>query len=75
MAVDPKIRDAIKTVVTESGQSEGLARKLESWFEAIATGTEDINEKKSAHRRLELIYDAVQLDDSVVESDEEEASQ
>lgn len=41
----------------EAGQDPGLARKLESWFEAIALGSEDINDKQSSNRHLELLYD------------------
>jgi len=84
MAVDPKIKEAIKTAVAESGQSDGLARKLDSWFEAIATGNEDIADRQSANRHLELLYEEVQsgapaagdeLEDIIAElTDEEEAS-
>lgn len=84
MAVDPKIKEAIETAVTESGQSDGLARKLDSWFEAIATGNEDIADRQSAYRHLELLYEEVQsgtgaagneLDDIVAElTGEEEPS-
>lgn len=55
--MDKKIQDAIREAVTEAGQDPGLARKLESWFEAIASGSEDINDKQSANRHLELLYD------------------
>lgn len=60
MAIDPKIKAAIKTAVEEAGQAEGLARKLDSWFEAIATGNEDITDRQSAYRHLELLYEEVQ---------------
>ena len=55
--MDKKIQDAIREAVTEAGQDLGLARKLESWFEAIASGSEDINDKQSANRHLELLYE------------------
>jgi hypothetical protein len=55
--MDKKIQDAIREAVTEAGQDAGLARKLESWFEAIASGSEDINDKQSSYRHLELLYD------------------
>jgi hypothetical protein len=55
--MDKKIQDAIREAVTEAGQEAGLARKLESWFEAIASGGEDINDKQSSYRHLELLYD------------------
>lgn len=71
MTIDPKIKEAIKTAVTESGQPEGLARKLDSWFEAIATGNEDINDKQSAHRHLELLYEKVQLNADATSNEKE----
>ena len=55
--MDKKIQDAIREAVSESGQDPGLARKLESWFEAIAPGGKDINDKQSSYRHLELLYD------------------
>lgn len=58
--MDPKIKEAIKTAVSEAGQPEGLARKLARWFEAIASGNEDINDTQSANRHLELLYEETQ---------------
>jgi uncharacterized protein (DUF2336 family) len=55
--MDKKIQDAIREAVRDAGQDEGLARKLESWFEAIASGSEDIHDKQSSYRHLELLYD------------------
>ena len=55
--MDKKIQDAIHEAVAEAGQDPGLARKLDSWFEAIASGSQDINDKQSANRHLELLYD------------------
>jgi len=60
MSIDPKIQEAIEAAVAEAGQPEGLARKLVRWFEAIATGNEDINDTQSANRHLELLYEEAQ---------------
>lgn len=60
MAVDPKIQEAIEAAVEEAGQNKGLARKLIRWFEAIASGNEEINDRQSAHRHLELLYEETQ---------------
>lgn len=60
MSLDPKIREAIEAAVSEADQPEGLARKLTRWFEAIATGNEDINDTQSANRHLELLYEETQ---------------
>lgn len=83
--MDKKIQDAIREAVTEAGQDPALARKLESWFEAIASGSEDINDKQSSYRHLELLYDdtrasgirkrpAFSLDDLLDDSNDGEQS-
>ncbi|WP_088343784.1 MULTISPECIES: CxC ATPase DNA modification system associated small protein [Rhodomicrobium] len=79
MSVDPKIIEAIELAVTKAGQPEGLARKLARWFEAIASGNENINATQSANRHLELLYDETQppsleklLEELVGESSSEE---
>ena len=58
MALDPRIKQAIVEAVEESGQSEALASRLSAWFEAVASGNEDINDKESAVRHLDVLYDA-----------------
>lgn len=63
--MDRKIQEAISDAVGESGQNPGLARKLERWFDAIATGSEDINNRQSSHLHLELLYDETNADDAV----------
>lgn len=83
MSLDPKIREAIEAAVSEAGQSEGLARKIARWFEAIASGNEDINDQQSAHRHLELLYEEVEpssaqldkiIDELIAESADEDES-
>lgn len=69
MSIDPKIKEAIKDAVTELGQPEGLARKLDSWFEAVATGNEDIANNQLTEKRLEMLYADVQLDGTDDEGD------
>ena len=61
--MDRKIQDAIRQAIAEAGQDLALARKLESWFEAIASGGEDINDKQSSYRHLELLYDDTRASD------------
>lgn len=62
MSIDPKIKEAIKDAVIELGQPEGLARKLDSWFEAVATSNEDIANNQLTEKRLEMLYEDVKLD-------------
>lgn len=58
MTVDPKISEAIEAAVAEAGQESTLAPKLIRWFEAIASGSEQISDQQSAYRHLELLYEA-----------------
>lgn len=71
MSIDPKIKEAIKIAVSESGQPEGLARKLDSWFEAIATGNEKIADKQVTESRLEMLYEEVKLNTDAMDDKEE----
>ncbi len=81
MSVDPKVKEAIETAVSEAGQPDGLARKLTRWFEAIASGNEDMSDTQSANRHLELLYEEAQpseadidkiLEELLAESDDEQ---
>ncbi|MCY4275759.1 MAG: hypothetical protein OXE41_10270 [Gammaproteobacteria bacterium] len=59
--MDPKINDSIQEAVSEIGQSEALARRIISWFKAIASENEDINDKQVTDRHLELLYDEAEI--------------
>lgn len=58
MSVDKKITEAIEKAVEQHGQPYSLATKIIAWLEALSAGNEDLNDKQSADRRLELLYDA-----------------
>ena len=58
MSVDSKIVEAIEKAVAQHRQPHTLATKIVAWLEALSAGNEDINDKQSADRRLELLYDA-----------------
>ena len=58
MTTDTKIREAIEAAVTKVGQDRTLATKLVRWFEAIASGNEDINDSDLTDRHLERLYEA-----------------
>lgn len=62
--MDPKIVASIEKAVHEEGQSEALARRLVAWFGAIASGSEDINDKQASNRHLELLFNEVELPES-----------
>jgi len=65
--IDPRIRNAIHDAARERGQSSELANKLVSWFNAVASGSEEIHDADAAERRLELIYEEVRLTRSAPE--------
>lgn len=67
MTVDPKIEEVIRHVVMRNEQSEGLSRRIIAWFNAVASGNEDINDLQSANRHLEEIYKEVILSDELDE--------
>ena len=62
MSIDPKIKQAIAEAVTAAKQSPTLTKKISRWFESIATGSEDINNKSSAYRHVELLYGDIEVD-------------
>jgi len=66
MTVDSKILQAIEDAVRANGQSEALARLVAAWFHAIASGNEDINDKQSANRHLELLYGETKTDGELI---------
>ena len=73
MTVDRKIEEVIKQIVIQNGQSEGLSRRFIAWFNAVASGNEDINDRQSANRHLEEIYREVRLSDESGETRNETA--
>lgn len=56
MTTDTKIQEAIKASVVMAHQNRTLATKLVRWFDAIASGNEDIGDTDLATRHLELLY-------------------
>lgn len=70
MSVDRRITEAIEEAVADAGQPESLARRLIAWFEAVATGNEDINDNAATGRHLEVLYQGTVVD-GMDEEDEE----
>ena len=73
--MDPKIEEAIEEAVREEGQSKALARKLAAWFDAVASGNEDLNDRQSANRHLELVYEETQVSGESDDSDKGKPSE
>jgi len=63
MAIDSKLEQSIKEAVEAAGQGPSLAQKIIAWSDAVISGNEDIQDVQSANRRLELLYDATQIED------------
>ena len=62
MTLDARITQAIKEAVEEAGQPDTLARRLIAWFEAIASGNEDINDASATGRHLEVLFQGTVVD-------------
>jgi hypothetical protein len=59
--IDPGFRNAINIAVKNSNQGDGVASRLDRWFEELLDGTERIEKLDSVYKRLELIYDAIDI--------------
>ena len=55
MATDPKIREAIEVAVEEEGQPRSLAPLIIAWFDAVASGNEQLDTHED-HRHLDLLF-------------------
>ena len=64
MALDPRIIEAIYESVDEFGQSKELATKLIAWLEALTSGNENIEDKDSVERHVELLYKVMKFQES-----------
>ena len=59
--MDLKISDAIRQVTHQEGQSPDLAELIVAWFKNVASGNENIDNRQSAHRHLDHIFDNIHL--------------
>ena len=62
MNIDPKIKDSIEEAVQNFAQDNALSTKLLAWFEALANGNEELQDKESVLRHIELLYDNCVVD-------------
>ena len=69
MTTDTKIREAIEASVADAGQARTLAKKLVRWFDAVASGNEEINDPKMTDRHLELLYAETRTENDSHKSD------
>jgi len=67
MSLDTAIRQAIAEAVKEQNQPATLAEKLMSWFHEVTNGNESIDDSEAALRRLETLFDTVEVADTPLE--------
>lgn len=60
--MDDRIKECIRTAVSEEGQPDHVADKLIKWFENVANGNESIGERSAYRRRAEGLYDSTDVD-------------
>lgn len=61
--IDERIQSAIRESVEMYDQPDAVAEKIIKWFENVADGNESIEEKDDYRRRLESLFDAVEIND------------
>ena len=62
MSLDPKIKEAIITAATETGQDVDFADKLVAWVEDLSNGNDRLDNIDSVKRRLNILYEATKAD-------------
>jgi hypothetical protein len=63
MTLDASIKEAIAEAVENHDQPASLAEKLISWFAEVANGNESIDDEEAVYRRLEILFDTVEVPD------------
>ena len=59
--IDERIEAAIRKAVAENSQSKQVADGIVKWFENVANGNEDLDEKNDYLRRIEGLFSTVNL--------------
>ena len=62
--MDPRIKEAIRDAVRETGQPESLSRKIAQWYHEITSGNEDVSNLESAYRHIDGLFRDVTPTDS-----------
>lgn len=71
--MDRKIREAVELAVSEAEQPSTLSHKIVRWFEAIASGNEEVSDQESADRHLEILFEELKLSPEVGEPEDSSA--
>ena len=61
MAIDKTIKEAIENATKKAGQPGALSKKVLAWLQLVASGSEDLHDRETAQRHLEVLFDAVQV--------------
>jgi hypothetical protein len=64
-----ELAQAIREACTKHGQSEGLARKIEAWVQAIVDGSVGVDDTQEGYRRVELLLDSTTLSQAELDAE------
>lgn len=56
-----EISEAVFRATKESGQPDTVAKKLDAWLNALMSGNENIEDRESSRRHLELILNDISV--------------
>lgn len=65
--LDEHVERAVRQACEEAGQCTILANEILAWLEAVRVGNESLDDDDSVGRRLELLYDSVNVDEAAEE--------
>jgi len=63
MKLDPAISAALARAVEDAHQPKAVAQLLTKWCEGLVSGNERFEDPESVARHIELLIEAVHLDD------------
>lgn len=61
-SIAPEVRNAIRRAVEHAEQPEGVANKLISWIDRVASGGESLVDAESVQRHLDVLMDALDVE-------------
>jgi hypothetical protein len=60
MPLDPAIEESVRAATSSVGLSE-LHTKISAWLDAVTSGNESIEDKEEVFRRLDAIFESIDL--------------
>jgi hypothetical protein len=62
MTAHPTLIEALRQAVSNAGQPESLYRRLESWLDALSTGSTDLTkDREDTRTRMQDLIDAIKV--------------